>query len=449
MTQVRVGRLEMRQVALLGDRERSSVLAIASLSLVFLGGAMAALSISWAVIFLMTGAGICLSRVVKLPTPVPVGLVLLGATIVSLPGSPPSVLVILSLATLIFSSHSDYGPAFPATVMAVGIGVVGALTQSFVAGFADESVLGTYSRFLILGSAVVAPMARPRAGRSMQVNLLRVVVLAFTGLTALSALIPWPRVSLSNLKISGYSTTNGDIRFFGWGASPNEMGFICAILLIALVSGFVFGAFQKWFTIVCSTPLVAALLSTSARAAVITTTIGCLAVVLISLLRGRVTWGRGSTLGVIVLTGLGVALSIDFGGRDLLGRGNDGSSVYRQAITNTVWARINEGAVTIFGGGLQNGNQPRPNSLNYGDFVIDGSLYYLLGVVGLSGLIIVVCAIAISLATTLLWRLPAFALAVGLLVTLGFENAVAWPVALSLFTILGGLSNGTVVTSRL
>ena len=156
-------------------------------------------------------------------------------------------------------------------------------------------------------------------------------------------------------------------------------------------------------------------------------------------LRGRsTTFGMG--LGAVLLAVLAAVAAFPtlLGGRDLFGRGDDGSAVYRADIRRLLVERTLDGQWSLLGAGFKNGNSVPFTELTRGANV-DNTLFYVLATIGAVGVV----ALLVVLVTTVLGVvgragavLPFLAAFYG---TFYLENSIAWISALLMLAFVLGV----------
>jgi hypothetical protein len=126
-----------------------------------------------------------------------------------------------------------------AVVVGAFVATIAMIEQLIAVGPSSDSLIGVFCRFFLLGVALYLPSVgstktltpeyfreRSDKGFVWSIGILTVV-------TVVSVFVWWPRRNLSTVLNRGYSTESGGLRGFGWLSSPNELGFVAALLLLA------------------------------------------------------------------------------------------------------------------------------------------------------------------------------------------------------------------------
>lgn len=344
-------------------------------------------------------------------------------------------IVILWAAAVVASDawRNRRGLALPLALVVVLLSSAVASQLQLLQGGSDGA--SALLRPALLGAALLA-LAKPRATNDG--------VAAIASLAAVTAIscIWWPRTPvLSDRLQRNYAGASGSLRDFGWTASPNELGAIAALLVLAGLAIWLQG--RRKVAVLIMVLASSALLASGTRGSLVALAAALAALALTWVLRSpslpRVAALAALSLGVALLAL--APLTVD--GRPLLGSDSDGSSVYRWATLRALSARLAEYGPPLLGQGLVDGNQLPASRYAQGLPNIDNSYLYALLAFGALGLL---AAVALMVLAMVRRRTELVGLGLVVLVAVMFlteSHAFSMNVLVVLIVVEGAVSSGT------
>lgn len=249
-------------------------------------------------------------------------------------------------------------------------------------------------------------------------------------------------VELSDSQRANFSTADGAVRAIGWVTGPNEMGFIGVMLLLAgvvLLQQRTGDRADLWAWAAAGGGAAVVALSLS-RTSIAVAALGLVVCVLQSIfLRGRST-SFGMRLGALLLAALVVVTTSPtlLGGRDLFGRGDDGSAVYRADVRRVLVERALDGQWSLLGSGFTNGNSVPFTELTRGANV-DNTFFYVLATIGAIGVVALLVVLVSAVHGVLSRAAMALPFLVAFYGTFYLENSIAWVSALLVMAFVLGV----------
>lgn len=293
--------------------------------------------------------------------------------------------------------------------------------------------LGTSSLSTVLCLAMLPAAVFGIAGSPLRLmtarteKLLRLTLFIFISANLISALLGIRVFTPTSRQVVNYSAGNNSLRASALFPSPNELGASMAIVLI----GTIIVAMHKpgrtpRVLIFASSASLATLFLSGTRGALIAAGAGILGAAIV---RNRDSYSAKAKITILISALLALyvlAFGLTIAGRDLLGRGDDGSAAYRAQATSQLTLRIFDNLDSL-GTSFVNGNSLAPSPVlgNIGN--VDNSLYFSLIGFGFTLTLLLSALLIVSLGRLAVTGDPRFGLLLGFVGIARFENAIVWP----------------------
>jgi hypothetical protein len=236
---------------------------------------------------------------------------------------------------------------------------------------------------------------------------------------------------------ANYSDGLGKLRATSWLYSPNELGLVSAMLVVAfIVVASRTTAIYRYSALSGCIVSAYLLFQSATRSALIACGIGLFVLLLHATIR-QFSVKKLTTLFLVAVSFLYLLQTpLYIGAREVLGRDSGGSASFRENVRETLWERVLAGDANWFGTGFLSGNRLRSTALNSGVTNIDNSIVYTLVAFGLLGLAVIFVATVIAIATSTRTDLQSATCLLVFVIVSYSEDAISWPTAISVLFIL-------------